>query len=90
MIIFSLREQALDIWNTAVDAVRPDALLSHAIVGNAALRAEIAGADRIIVVGAGKAGTAMSAALESALGDLGDHLEKVEGIVNVPADTVRP
>jgi hydroxypyruvate reductase/glycerate 2-kinase len=39
------------------------------------------------VVGAGKAGASMSAALEANLPDL---LDRLEGIVNVPAECVRP
>jgi glycerate 2-kinase len=81
-----LREQALTIWQTAVDAVRPDVLLPDAVNGNEALRSAIRAARRIIVVGAGKAGASMGAALERALAD---HLDKVEGIVNVPADAMR-
>src|SRR5262249_40896603 len=38
-------------------------------------------------VGAGKAGAAMSAAVEAALVD---SLDRVEGIVNVPAEVARP
>jgi glycerate 2-kinase len=82
-----LREQALSIWHAAIDAVRPEKLLPDALQCDSSIRAALASARRILVVGAGKAGAAMSAALESALGDL---LEKVEGIVNVPADAVRP
>jgi hydroxypyruvate reductase/glycerate 2-kinase len=40
-----------------------------------------------LVVGAGKAGAAMSAGVEAALPD---GLARIEGIVNVPADAVRP
>ena len=45
------------------------------------------GANRVIVVGAGKAGAAMAEAVEEALGDL---LERVQGLVSVPAESVRP
>lgn len=83
----SLRAKALSIWHAGVDAVRPEKLLPDAVQRDASIRATLSSAERIIVVGAGKAGAAMSAALENALGDL---LDKVEGIVNVPADTVRP
>ena len=80
----SLRDRALCIWHAAVDAVRPEKLLPDAVQRQ---RRALESARRILVVGAGKAGAAMSAALESALGDL---LDKVEGIVNVPEDAVRP
>ncbi len=83
----SLREQAVSIWQAGVAAVRPEVLLPAAVRADEALRSHIESAKRIIVVGAGKAGAAMSAAFESALGD---QVSKVEGIVNVPADTVRP
>ena len=86
MVSPSLREKALSIWQAAVDAVRPETLLPSAVAGNGALRSAIKAARRIIVVGAGKAGASMSAALENALAD---DLDKVEGIVNVPADAVR-
>ncbi|MCE9532310.1 MAG: DUF4147 domain-containing protein [Planctomycetes bacterium] len=81
----SLREQALSIWKAGVDAVRPEILLPGAL-REPRMQNAIEKAKRIIVVGAGKAGSAMSVALEQALGS---HLAKVEGIVNVPADTVR-
>src|ERR1700734_327125 len=82
-----LRQQALKIWQTALDAVRPEGLLPGAVSGTENLRSAIRAARRIIVIGAGKAGASMSAALEQALVD---DLDKVEGIVNVPADVVRP
>jgi hydroxypyruvate reductase/glycerate 2-kinase len=80
----ALRNNARSIWQAAVDAARPDLLLGRALAG---LRSELAAARRILVVGAGKAGAAMSAAVEAALPDL---LPRVEGVVNVPAETVRP
>lgn len=82
----SLTDQAVSIWRAAVDRVRPEVLLPEALQ-TPSLRSTIAAARRLIVVGAGKAGAAMSAVLEDALGS---QLEKVEGIVNVPADAVRP
>lgn len=45
---------------------------------------------RIEVVGAGKAGAAMAAALEDALGDELLAAKDVQGWINVPADCVRP
>jgi hydroxypyruvate reductase/glycerate 2-kinase len=71
-----------------VDAVRPEDLISHAFADPAlALREAVSQARRILVVGAGKAGAAMSAALEAVLAGC---LDRVEGVVNVPADSVRP
>ena len=81
-----LCDQAKDIWNAAVNAVRPSVLIAKALSDKAMLR-ELRRARRILVLGGGKAGTAMSAAVEECLGDV---LNKVEGIVNVPAELVRP
>jgi len=82
-----MREKARAIWQAGVNAVLPSRLLPKAVRDDAHLNAELASAARILVVGAGKAGAAMSAALEDALGP---HLHKVEGIVNVPAGTEKP
>jgi glycerate 2-kinase len=78
------RQHARSIWQAAVEAARPEVLLGGALAG---LHSELSAAPRILVVGAGKAGAAMSAAVESALPDL---LPRIEGIVNVPAELVRP
>jgi hydroxypyruvate reductase/glycerate 2-kinase len=51
------------------------------------LREAVAAARRVLVVGAGKAGAAMAAALEAALGE---QAHKLTGMVNVPGDAVRP
>ena len=72
------REHALQIWKAAVDAVRPAPLVMQAILAEESIRA----APRILVVGAGKAGPGMAVGLESALAD---RLDRVEGLVNVPA-----
>ena len=50
-------------------------------------RSELQRARRILVLGGGKAGAAMSAAVEEFLPDL---LDRIEGVVNVPAEMVRP
>jgi glycerate 2-kinase len=83
----SLSADALAIWHAAVDAVRPGDLLPKHVRTDQRLRQAIASAERVLVVGAGKAGAAMSDALETTLAD---HLDKLTGIVNVPADAVRP
>jgi hydroxypyruvate reductase/glycerate 2-kinase len=83
----SLPADALAIWHAAVDAVRPGDLIAAHVRGDPRLQAAIANANRILVVGAGKAGAAMAEALEAALGE---HLNKVTGIVNVTAEAVRP
>jgi hydroxypyruvate reductase/glycerate 2-kinase len=83
-----LRQHALAIWLAAVDAVRPRELIPKFLDDpSVPIREAARRARRILVVGAGKAGAAMSEALESALPDC---LTKMEGIVNVPAETVRP
>ena len=72
------RERALAIWTAAVDAVRPEPLVRVALEVEPAIRS----APRILVVGAGKAGPGMAAGLEDALAD---RLDRVEGLLNVPA-----
>jgi len=77
------RQHARTIWNAAVDAVRPELLLPKVV----RTLHELDSAERIIVLGAGKAGAAMSVALEEALGD---RLDRVVGWVNIPEGTARP
>jgi hydroxypyruvate reductase/glycerate 2-kinase len=72
------REHATAIWRAAVGAVRPEPLVRAAVEADRAIR----DAPRVIVVGAGKAGAGMAAGLEAALSD---RLDRVEGLVNVPA-----
>lgn len=79
------RKHAREIWQAGVNAVLPDRLMQRALA-NPELQDALQAAKRILVVGAGKAGATMSAALESALPDL---LHKMHGIVNVPDDAVR-
>jgi hydroxypyruvate reductase/glycerate 2-kinase len=83
-----LRTHARAIWDAAVAAVRPDVLVRDAITSpESPLAQALADAKRVIVVGGGKAGAAMSAGLEEALAD---RLDRVSGVVNVPAEAVRP
>ena len=77
------REHALAIWTAAVDAVRPEPLVRAAVEAERA----ILDAPRVLVVGAGKAGPGMAAGLEAALAD---RLDRVEGLVNVPAGMTGP
>jgi hydroxypyruvate reductase/glycerate 2-kinase len=84
----TLRTLARAIWQAAVDAARPEDLIRNAVGdGNLALHAALQKARRIIVVGAGKAGAAMSAAVEDVLAG---QIDRLEGLVNVPAESVRP
>ena len=79
-----LRQDALEIWQHAVDAVRPAKLMPslsqdwHDVLRDA---------ERIIVVGGGKAAAGMAQALEHTLGKF---LDRVEGLVNIPEGTELP
>lgn len=91
----SLSSDALAIWQAGVDAVRPEKLIPET-VSLQDDRLQIAGRDyrladwdRIVVVGTGKAGAAMSSALLTALGEETVR-DKVTGWVNVPDDCVVP
>jgi hydroxypyruvate reductase/glycerate 2-kinase len=76
------------IWQAAVDAARPEDLVRAALSNpGQPLYEEAARAPRILVVGGGKAGSAMSASIEEVLAE---ELDRMEGLVNVPADLVRP
>jgi len=83
------RSHAIEIWNAGVDSVRAGPLLAREVlvdgdqlqIGNfLGLRTDF---DRIIVVGAGKANTAMAIGL---LDRVGDWLP-VTGWINVPSGT---
>ncbi|MGL4554535.1 MAG: glycerate kinase type-2 family protein, partial [Gemmataceae bacterium] len=71
------RDHALSIWTAAVAAADPFALTRAAAASWVFPR-------RALVVGGGKAGAAMAAGVEAALGD------QVTGFVNVPAGSTRP
>ena len=82
-----LRQHARAIWQAAVDAVRPEPLVRRALADEAlGIGKAVRAAPRILVLGAGKAGAAMAAAVEDALADV---LDRVDGIVNVPAESVQ-
>ena len=83
----TLTADALAIWHAAINSVRPSDLIPAYVSGDADFRQAVAAASRILVVGAGKAGGAMAVALEATLAE---HLDKITGLVNVPADAVRP
>lgn len=82
----SPRAQAISIWQAAVSAVQPEPLVQAALA-DPDLGEVVRSARRVLVLGAGKAGAAMSAAVEAALAD---QLAKLSGWVNVPANAVRP
>jgi len=88
----NLRQDAVKIWNAGVDAVRAEALVKREvmveedrlIIGEHQwLRCDF---DQVLVVGAGKAGAAMTHGLISAIGDW----LPVSGWVNVPEGTEQP
>ncbi|MBN2583122.1 MAG: glycerate-2-kinase family protein, partial [Planctomycetes bacterium] len=90
-----LRRDALQIWQAGVDAVRSERLVRQSLCvdGGALLLGDdslpLDAIRRIVVVGAGKAGAGMAAAVEEVLGpDLMEQKHLV-GWVNVPADCVR-
>lgn len=83
----SLPDDALAIWHAAVDRVRPRDLMRSYFDSHPELRQLLSDAPRIVVVGGGKAGSSMAESLEALLPE---QLEKVEGVVNVPANAVRP
>jgi hydroxypyruvate reductase/glycerate 2-kinase len=81
------RSHALAIWEAAVSAARPEDLLRQTFANPALPLHDAAhSARRILIVGGGKAGAAMSAGVEEALAT---HLSRIEGVVNVPAEVVR-
>jgi hydroxypyruvate reductase/glycerate 2-kinase len=83
-----LPDHARAIWRAAVDAADAFDLVRAALADPpAALRAALAAGGRVLVVGGGKAGAAMAAGAEAALAD---RLGRVAGVVNVPAEAVRP
>ncbi len=78
-----LREHARAIWQAAVAAADPFELVRDALTQpGPALAQALASPGRILVVGGGKAGAAMAAGVEAALAD---RLERISGVVNVPA-----
>jgi glycerate 2-kinase len=83
-----LREHAITIWAAAVKAVHPGRLIAQVLNDESiALRAKCAAARRIVVVGGGKAGASMAAAIEQALPEV---VSKMTGLVNVPNESVQP
>jgi hydroxypyruvate reductase len=89
----SLTELAKEIWQAGVDAVSSERLVGGAIQQNSD-RLTVCGREfdtkplgRLVVVGTGKAGAGMAAAVEASIGD--DLLPRTVGFVNVPEDCVR-
>ncbi|WP_145238530.1 glycerate kinase type-2 family protein [Urbifossiella limnaea] len=68
-----MRDDALAIWSAAVRAADPERLVRESLA-----REPLPPGQRLLILGAGKAGAAM-------LAGLGDYLDAATGIVNVPA-----
>jgi len=91
-----LRQDALQIWRAGVDAVASDRLVRRvmAVDGSTLVigeeRFDLGLINRIAIVGAGKAGTGMAAAVEEVLGPRLLTEKHTTGWVNVPDDCVRP
>ncbi|HBL47716.1 DUF4147 domain-containing protein [Gimesia sp.] len=90
----SAAQRAVQIWKAGVKAVNSETLVSQAIqVSDQELTIcghtiPLQGQERLLVTGAGKAGSGMAAGVEAAL--RGSALaERTSGWVNVPADCVR-
>ncbi len=94
-----LRSDALAIWLSGVAAVRAERLIKQALrvegptllIGRKReVQLDLNRIRRIAVVGAGKAGAGMAAAVEEVLGERLMAEKQLAGWVNVPADCVRP
>ncbi len=90
------REDALAVWTAGVEAVEAGRLVRRAlrVRGDALLlggeSVPLEPVRRILVVGAGKAGAPMAAAVEAVLGPRLLEAKRVEGRVNVPDRDVVP
>ena len=89
-----LADAAVQIWRAGVDAVDSKRLVINVcrhsgdeleICGHTIDRASL---NRLVIVGAGKAGAGMAEGVESFAAEAG-LIDRVEGWVNVPADCVR-
>lgn len=84
-----LRDEASQIWRSAVDAVMP-----RPLVIAAARSLNLPATGRILVVGCGKAGAEMAAGLEEALCSTspskGEVKSRISGLVNVPEGCTAP
>ncbi|MGB7345321.1 MAG: DUF4147 domain-containing protein [Pirellulaceae bacterium] len=88
----NLRQDAVSIWNASVDAVRAEPLVQNSVsVTDDRLTIQdrswdLSRFNRIIIVGAGKAATAMASGLLAALG----NCRPTTGWINVPEGTQSP
>jgi len=92
----ALLSDALAIWHAGLAAVSSDRLVHEAmqVEGNTLFIGDdefpLISLRRIVVVGAGKAGAGMAAAVEEVLGPRLAEEKQLTGWINVPADCVRP
>ena len=90
-----LSDDVRAIWQAGVDAVRGDRLVRENVrvegselwIGDREF--DLGAIERIVVVGAGKAGAGMTAGLEEAFGERLMVEKRLTGWINVPADCVR-
>jgi hydroxypyruvate reductase/glycerate 2-kinase len=91
-----LQKHARAIWQAGVDAVAPSRLIAEAVsvrrglIQIGPLRLPLGSVGRMVVVGAGKAGAAMSRAIEDVLGPEFMNRVQLQGCVNVPDRAVVP
>jgi glycerate 2-kinase len=93
----ALIQDALAIWQAGVDAVRGDRLVEKSItivdgiliVDDQSL-CNLRGIDRVLVIGGGKASSAMASGLESVWNRLGPKRIKLSGWINVPNGSFDP
>lgn len=82
------REQALNIWQAAVTAADPfERVREYLTAPNNPAQQALEAGGGVFVFGGGKAGLPMARAVEAALAD---HLDRVLGLINVPAGNYPP
>ncbi|MHC4879326.1 MAG: DUF4147 domain-containing protein, partial [Planctomycetota bacterium] len=91
----TLRDTAIAVWKAGVAAVDSERLIRQNVsITDGQLSVvdqsfDVSELGRVVVVGAGKAGAGMAAAVEAVFAEAG-LTDRLEGWVNVPADCVRP
>lgn len=85
----NLREDALKIWHAGLEAVRSDRLVRETLEKRPDLT-QVPPGGRLIVIGAGKAGSGMLAGVEQFFDRRGSSRPSIVGWINVPDDCVRP
>ncbi len=99
MLSSPLRHDALAIWQAGLDAVKADRLVTENVrvestcllIGkNAELVIDLDRINRLLVIGAGKAGAGMVRGIEKAIPENVATEKQLTGWVNVPEDCVEP